>query len=237
MENDFSKSVKPVYTDLDSLFDTRAVLLAALSNQGEYDIKLFGETDISNYFNRVKDNFGTISAWMFHYYYKHRASSLLTHADLTNIPNIIKDYLEASINTATKDTSVKIYVNTAPYSLSTDETSAMFDLLSKVFPTTEIIFIDIPHREIEPKWIKDKDIGFVISYDIADWLGYQIEKNNGMIPELINVAIIAPFILEGVVRSKDITPETVDGLSGVFGLTCDFSFIPASDFCLVQGKA
>ena len=234
MEEAFTRSVKAIYTDLDSIFDTRAVLLAALSDMGRYDLRIFGKSDITNYFNRYRDNFGTVSAWIFHYYYKNRASSLLTHADLTNVPEFINNYILDSVRIATKDTDATIYVNTWPYTLGHEETMTMLDVLDKVFPNTNIIFINIPSREIEPSWIAEKDIGLIISYSVMEWLNYQVEKNNGLIPEIINVKVIAPFILEGTITEKELSPDLVDDLTAFFRVMCDFAFVPAKEFCLTQ---
>ena len=234
MKKEQLKSTKAVYTDLDSLFDTRAVLLAALSKQGELDIRVFGENDITNYFNRYRDNFGVISAWMFHYYYKYRTSNLLTHADLTKVYMYIRDYILDALKLAKGEFSPVIYINTYPYTLSTEETTMMLGILTPLFgENTDIIFINIRSREIEHTWIKEKNIGMVISYSAMEWLNYQIEINNGLLPNLINVKVFAPFILEGVIKQKDLSPDLIDKLTMFFRTTCDFEFLPVEDFCLI----
>ena len=50
--------IKAVYTDLDSLFDTRAVLILGLTGNGHYDINF----KPSRYKLRLRDNFGTLSS-------------------------------------------------------------------------------------------------------------------------------------------------------------------------------
>jgi len=66
-------NIKGVYTDLDSIFDTRAPLIVALTGAGKYGINF----KLDRYKYRLRDNFGTLSSKIFHYYYDRRTKDIL----------------------------------------------------------------------------------------------------------------------------------------------------------------
>ena len=109
--------IKAVYTDLDSLFDTRAVLILGLTGNGRYDINF----KPSRYKLRLRDNFGTLSSKIFHWYYSRRTKDLLPKAPETSVNLVILEYFNDIIALAKNDIETTVYLNTYPYDFTSEE--------------------------------------------------------------------------------------------------------------------
>lgn len=226
VDNILGESVKnSVYTDLDSIFDTRAVMIAALTNKGNQSINL----KKADYHHRVRDNFGTLSERIFHYYYKERSNNVLSNAPLTSVPDIIKEYWFDRMSNSQEDLQCTLYINFYPYNLSYEENSTMVALFKKLFPGVTIKTIDIPPKEIESEWVCDH-VGMFISYSAMEWIERYTDNHNGLNPKLLDVTILAPCILQGVVVSGDLTTETIDNIGRLFKIMANFNFLNSSAF-------
>ena len=104
-------NIKAVYTDLDSLFDTRAIMLVALTDNGKYDINF----NPSKYKLRLRDNFGTLSSKIFHYFYSKRTKTVLPNAPETYVNMVILEYFNDIVALAKQDIDTTVYLNVYPY--------------------------------------------------------------------------------------------------------------------------
>lgn len=215
--------MKAVYTDIDSILDTRAVMLAILTNYGKYKI---GDVIYSD---RVKDNFGTIPASIFNLYYKNRTKSLLNHAKPTRVPELILDYLSDTIEITEDRIDPTIYINVYPYKLSAEELETFTVVFMKIFPNINIKLIDTSLEELDPKWIK-KHIGLFVSYTGVKWLERFANSNSFIDTSLINVIFITPLLIEGTMNTLEYDDETFDRVSEMLSIFCFHKYVPVYIF-------
>lgn len=216
--------MKKVYTDLDSIFDTRVVMLGLLTNQGEYEI------GNHNYIKRVRDNFGTLSDKIFHYYYKYRSNRILNIAPLTSVLDIIKDYALDNIDKGIEDMDMTLYVNIYPYNLSSASQNLIKLIILKVLPDVNILFINVKLQELEPHWVKE-NIDLFISYTAIEWLNYSLTTGKFIHHPLLDVMILAPFRLEGTLRSNQVNDRLIDQTLAFLRTICDFNYLDIATFC------
>jgi len=117
-----------IYTTIDSLFDTRAMLLESL---------LGSEFNVTEYINRVADDFKFIDNDTFKLLYKDRANTIFPHPKyLTKIPDIISSYLldmDEQYKLNNSMASFSITINFYPYTFTEEEVTAMLNFISKLF--------------------------------------------------------------------------------------------------------
>ena len=218
--------IKAVYTDLDSLFDTRAVLILGLTGNGRYDINF----KPSRYKLRLRDNFGTLSSKIFHWYYSRRTKDLLPKAPETSVNLVILEYFNDIIALAKNDIETTVYLNTYPYDFTSEEQEIVLASVNKLLPNVNIITINRKITDIDKKWMLDK-IGLVISYDALKWLRSATEhvSENDM-ADLINLKVYAPCLFEGSMDSKNVNQEAIKMMSQCYKAICDFEFLDTSVF-------
>lgn len=216
--------MKKIYTDLDSLFDTRVVMLSLLTNKGEYQI---GQ---HNYHKRFRDNFGTLSDRIFHYYYKYRSNQVLNVAPLTSVIDIIKDYNLDSIEKDVTNIASTLYVNIYPYNLNSVSQNLLKIILSKRLPDTNILFINVKLQELEPKWVKE-NINLFIAYNTIEWLNYSLSTGKFIDYPLLDVMVLAPFRLEGNIKSSQVDNKVIEQTCAFLRTICDFNYVDIATFC------
>lgn len=216
--------MKAVYTDLDSLFDTRVVMLGLLTNQGEYSVGKH------NYHKRVRDNFGTLSDIIFNHYYKYRSDKLLNLAPATRIQDIIKDYILDTLEKDLDDTEIVIFINVSPYKLSQAGSTLLLTILNRMFPNVTIKFINRKTHELDVEWVRG-NIDLFISYYAIEWLNFALLDRSIYQHPLINVLMLAPFRLIGTVSSNSVNDKLIKDTKAFFRTICDFHYIDISAFC------
>lgn len=215
--------MKAIYTDLDSLFDTRAVFLGLLTNQGEYSL---GKYD---YHRRIRDNFGTLSDKIFHYYYKYRTNKVLNVAPPTNVLTIIKDYLVDNSTDLKDGLETILYVNEYPYNLSASEMTLMTAVITKNLPGVTVKFIGVRLQDLKASWVAEK-INLFISYTAVEWLNYVLSSKQILDHPLLNVMMLAPFRVEGNLPSKNVNDDLLHQTIAFFRTVCDFSYVDIASF-------
>lgn len=215
--------MKAIYTDLDSLFDTRAVFLGLLTNQGEYSL---GKYD---YHRRIRDNFGTMSDKIFHYYYKYRTKRILNLAPMTNVVTIIKDYLIDNSSNLQDGLETTLYVNEYPYNLSTQDMNLLSSVITKNLPGVTVKFIGVRLQDLKASWVAD-NIHMFISYTAVEWLNYILSSRQMIAYPLLNVMMLAPFRVEGNIPSKNVNDDLLHHTIAFFRTICDFSYVDIASF-------
>lgn len=219
-------NIKAVYTDLDSLFDTRAIMLVALTDNGKYDINF----NPSKYKLRLRDNFGTLSSKIFHYFYSKRTKEVLPNAPETYVNLVILEYFNDIVALAKQDIETTVYLNVYPYNFTSEEQEVILASVSKLLPNVNIITISRPITEIDKKWMLEK-IGLIISYDALKWLRHATEFNSEYdMGDLINLKVYAPCLFEGSIDSKFVNEEAIKMINQCYKGICDFEFLDTSVF-------
>lgn len=217
------------YTDIDSLFDTRWVMLGALTESGKYDL------NHNDYFIRVRDNFGTLSSTIFNYYYDRRSKTVLNNASPTYVNSVITEYFMDRVSVSKDTIDTRLYVNRYPYNLTEEECKVIDAVIYKMFPSTKVIFLNIPLKEIDFKWVK-KNVDMMIFYNAVEWVEMNIAKigvDSEPINSLIkNVSIFAPLKLKGMLKKNDVKLETIISIKNYLGQFCLFEYLPLSYFSL-----
>jgi hypothetical protein len=218
--------IKAVYTDLDSLFDTRAIMILGLTGNGQYDINF----KPSKYKLRLRDNFGTLSSKIFHYFYSKRSKDILSKAPETLVNLVILEYFNDIVTIAKQDIETTVYLNTYPYNFTREEQEIILASVSKLLPNVNLITINRKITEIEKSWMLDK-IGLIISYDAMKWLRRVTENvSENDMGDLINLKVYAPCIFEGSVDNKFVNEEAIKMIGQCYKGICDFEFLDSSVF-------
>ena len=218
--------MKRIYTDLDSLFDTRVVMLAVLTNNGELDI---GVTP-GDYTRRTRDNFGVMSSGIFNMYYSRRKKTVLNYAPPTYLFDFLKDYLLDSIHIdPEKNKDLELLINTHPYDLTVDETRIFLLIINKLLPGVDIKFINQNLLDISIDWVSNLDL--FICYDTIKWLNSGLAKYELYSTKLLQTMIMAPYILTGVIESKQLDKDVFRTTRAYFNTLCKFEYVDAATFC------
>ena len=219
--------IKGVYTDLDSLFDTRAIVLSTLTNNGKYDINL----TIDKYQNRIRDNFGTLSSKIFHYFYSKRKKTVLNVAPVTSVHKVILDYFMDIVAKAKSDITFNLYVNVYPYDLRQEELEVIILGINKLLPNVNIITINQPISDLSKDWMSEK-VGMLIAYNGMEWLRVVLENANQYEGELLNLKVLVPCLYHGSMDSSLLTPEGIRTTVLFYRTICDFDFLDSKVFSL-----
>lgn len=221
-------NIKGVYTDLDSIFDTRAPLIVALTGQGKYGINF----KLDRYKYRLRDNFGTLSSKIFHYYYDRRTKDILKAAPETSVPYVIRDYFSDVMDTAQKDVEAILYVNAFPYVFTNEEIDNLTKILYKLIPNVTIKVINMPLREIEKQWVLE-NVGLFISYEAMKWLRLVTDGTGFYTGDMLKLKLYAPCLLTGTIENKDLSEERLKSLELLYRTICDFSFLDVGVFSVI----
>jgi hypothetical protein len=195
-----------MYTDLDTLYDTRLSFLERLSSK-DWEFML----DNDRWITRLKDNMGNISDKIFNALFNnYREKSVLINAIPTLVIRMIiisaqkkhDDFLVISGDTPS------LFLNIYPYDLDSREISLLKETLTKIlYPYLKIKIISRRISEISPVWIKNKDIDLMFCYNGLEWLEYQMASMSIIENHLREVKLCIPKIVNGIIDSKDVTPE------------------------------
>ena len=216
-----------ILTDLDSIFDTRLVMLGVLTNQGELDVGY----SPSEYQRRVRNNFGTLSDRLFEMYYSRRDKSVLTYAFPTYLIGLLKDYIVSMVEIdPVGSEEVELTVNTHPYDLTYDEQHVLVLAITKLLPSVSIKCIKVTPEELTPEWVST-NTNLYISYSILEWLEAITPTMQEYDTTLMNTTVMGPFLLKGTLSAEEYSKELVSTTRGYFNTICRFDFVDTRTFC------
>ena len=143
---------RSVFTDIDTLLDTRLSLAYELDSEGMVD--MIKGTQKDRYRTRLIDNFGNISSDIFYQIYNRRKKVLLYNAIITRIPGLISEQFTELYE---KDPSVfaleeppKLIINLFPYNLTIEEQSNLLEYYYKLKKYAPIEIVYLPINKITP---------------------------------------------------------------------------------------
>jgi len=219
-----------ILVDVDTIMDTRLPLVFMMSPD-------IGRTILKDgsYVNRKKNNFKTISSDVFNTLYRNRKKELLTFATPTHILSLIKSqYGDFKNNELYIDSDIKptIYLNTYPYTFNSVEAQNFEFMIQKYIPDANVKTINLSNIELTPEWLHN-NIKIVFKYDILDWIEYHTAKGNLVNRPLLDVCVIGPALITGVISSRTITKDTFNSLISAVSTVIDLSIIDVSYFSAV----
>ena len=181
-----------IYTDVDTILDTRAPIAVRLDPKSVIPF-----IDNDEYIYRIRDNMGNISYDVFRSYYARRDSSILPHASPTAILGFIKEHYDETmldIKNQNLEEDVVIYVNLYPYMLDKDDINKIVDLVLTQVPGSMVEIIFESYDTLTPDWIRDH-VGSMFMYDLPYWIEYHMQNTNLTKTFLLNVMGIAPSLV------------------------------------------
>lgn len=202
-----------VYTDLDSLLDTRHALLYCIDPELSKRV-----IDNLSYRNRKRDQFENLSMDIFRTLYRNRGKSLLEITKPTHISGLISKHIITEMRDLSNDGIFKIYVNTQPYDLTDEEVSELLTLLCRMFPEfIGIEIVNMSYDEVDPNWIKDNEIKTMFMYEAMAWLEYQNSTTKILTnPIGTSVMLYGPDIVEANMKDELLTMEFFKNLMVMF---------------------
>jgi len=218
---------KNIYTDIDTIFDTRIALAYLLDSKNITEFIKSG-----SYKNRVKDNYNNISYDIFQALYKVRNKKILEFALFSNILANIREQYGISvtdITTVELNSNVILYLNTYPYDLTVEEQDNISSILIALLPNIKIKILNIKYSEIEPEWIK-KNVSCMFMYDGIEWLESKVADTTLITTPLIDIMLVVPLLSNSELSSKKINSELVNNLYKLTSSLIELVVLPANNF-------
>lgn len=189
-----------IYTDLDSLLDTRHPIIYSLSEDIAVNILSNGY-----YNNRIKDNFENISRDIFISLYRNRNKSILNMSTLTKVIEFIKYNFMSDLNIVdNEDRDYILYINTYPYILTDAEKEAFRYYFSDILEhKVNVEMINDSYESLDLEWIKN-NVTTIIRYDAMEWIEYNVSKSNLFVNPLLKTVIYGPKLFTGNIKSSEI---------------------------------
>jgi len=214
-----------IFTDLDSLLDTRA---GCISTFGKDSL----ETNITpSYFDRLSDKF-QIEGYGDRY--KARDKSVLSNSSLTPIITLIMEFVASTLQNNLNSPHVfkpTVIINTYPYVLNDEESNLVIRIIvnkTKEHADVQLVFMD--YDELTPAYVRN-NVSLMVMYDGVNWLDTQADAgrfNKKACPE---VGLIVPAIGTGPDPKMDKNPfEIMETITApIIGL----KFLPVESFSLL----
>jgi len=214
-----------LYTDLDTIFDTRYQLLKVINPKELKRIVLDG-----SYHSRITENYGNISYEMFKPIWDKRIKQVLVYAPRTGMLDIIKDqFLQCIVDPVYTDVlkDLTLYVNTYPYNLTEEESKDIEDGIARTIIDLNIECMYKPWSELTTNWMVE-NIGYIFMYEFINWVNYQITTGTFNV-KLNRIEAYAPGVLRLESPIK-ITNKAVLELEENYKMLCNLSLIDAEYF-------
>ena len=202
-----------IYTDLDSILDTRHSLLYYLNKDIATDV-----IASNKYRSRKKDSFDNISMDIFRTIYRYRNKELLLIAKPTHVCGLISNLILTELKDISEDGVFNLYLNVYPYVLTMDEQSNLVELMDRMLPDfVGIKIINSSLDDVDPDWIKANDIKTLFMYEALNWLEYQNANTKILTNTLTSMMLYGPDVIDGNIKEDMLTPEFFKNLTIMFG--------------------
>ncbi len=227
---------RSVFTDIDTLLDTRLSLAYELDSEGMVD--MIKGTQKDRYRTRLIDNFGNISSDIFYQIYNRRKKVLLYNAIITRIPGLISEQFTELYE---KDPSVfaleeppKLIINLFPYNLTIEEQSNLLEYFYKLIEYAPIEFVYLPLNKITPTFLKKQKIETIVMYEAIKWLEVISAEEDLIANNILNIHCIAPAIVEPRTDKEKISKEIFDVQAQLLATILELHYVEADYFSAVD---
>ena len=179
------------FTNLDTIFDMRAAVLAGMGGNSL-------QTAIQGgYYTRARDYFPGVNNEEFTERYKNRSASDLKNAVITNIVTHIKHCVAETLKkhiSGPHSALPVLIVNYYPYKLSDETVTAIADALIAITQScASVSMVSMPLNEITPQWVKN-EISVMFIYDWIEWIEYHSKTKALETVTCPEVMLVAPRI-------------------------------------------
>lgn len=226
-----TRNTNGVFVDLDSLFDTRFKLLDSI----DHKLTLTFMEDLS-FHRRVIDGFGYIAPKLFRELYYHRTKHVLNKPLLTDIPDLIGEFLfESSVNDVAYDNAYMephITINAFPYDLTDrDKETIRYVIGNYLNFDGRINIVCMPPLEITTEYLY-KNYGLVIMYDLLSWFEKVSFRGYFRSLSLPDIVFLTPklFTKADMFNAKD-HDKIFEELEQQLKIFMDVTFIAIENFC------
>lgn len=226
MFQDYSKPLS-IYTDLDTVMDTRATIAYALDKEN-----FKKQLTSYQYVYRKKDVFGNIPYDVFRNYYKQRDSVHLMDAYPTFIPYLMLESMaDALRNVARVDIEYdnKIYLNIHPYELELEERENVKHSILSFIPNAKIEIVNKNYDLLTPKWVRE-NIGTMYMYDAPYWLEYHMNLGTLLQYPLLETMVIGPSLAVGDTKNVKLDDGFFKNFEAVMSKIADYHCLSARYF-------
>lgn len=194
-------TVKCIYIDLDSLFDTRLGCLA------EIDPKLVIQALDEGFLKRTCDKFSFIKKDNFDKLYKLRNVETLRLSPFTACHKLLStvcvNILKGSVD-GPEITGAKVVVNINPYKLSEVEAGDLLNLIvEKTGRLVEVQLVDIPFEQLTLEHC-EKNYDVIFMYDYMYFLEQNVTAKRHLKYSLNDRILIAPEIFLQEITKKEL---------------------------------
>ena len=218
-----------LYTDVDSLYDTRFEIIRLINPYEANKIIMDG-----SYHNRKVERYGNIPYEMFYPVWRLRGKKVFTAANNTYIPMLIYQYYTAlyvdELYSEVRDDLI-LFVNVYPYDLSIVERELLEAIIGRMIPKCKIQTISVPDSELTMEWIV-ANVGVMFKYNYIEWMAYQLTNgvyNVGM----KKIRAVIPNVVAGNIPDKALTEEEIGDVDERFKTVCMLESISPSYYSVI----
>lgn len=166
---------RDILLDLDAALDTRMGTVARLNQTAAYKALTNG------YHLRKIDRFDGVDNALYNERYANRDTETLKHSVITNIFRSVREIIVGAAmadSQRNRDIRCTVVVNTWPYSLSTEESDAIRDMVKlQLYAQVEVEVVNLSPDELTPSYCSEH-YGVMIKYDYYYWLEVQTQMGN-----------------------------------------------------------
>lgn len=194
-----SNSKHDIYTNLDSILDTRLGLIYSLNK------KLFAsivKDNLNNYQSRIMDDFNGFDNRLFKELYKKRNNETIKSPIPTYIPHLLKSYIINALEQK-PDEIITLHLNVYPYKLSQEEKKNLHNGIFNIFKgIINVEILDKPEAEVTVKFMHE-NIGLIVMYNGLDWIDHNLSNKNLLSLGLPDILMIVPRLTNRIVVKKE----------------------------------
>ena len=218
-----------LYTDLDTLFDTRLPIAYMLSPS-----ETIYQVESGSYHSRNRDNIGNISADILRSFYRYRTKNILQLSNPTPIFSLMMEQygiLRTKLEAVEERNKLKIYVNTYPYVLSLEEQNILLIKLCSIFETNNVELLDKNINNLNDSWFFS-NIGYIFMYDGLEWLEHETSSYSIIENPLVDKVLYVPAIVSGEVIDQKLDKSLFLRITEAFKLIVDINFVDTKYFSI-----
>ena len=218
-----------IYTDLDTLMDTRLATLHRIDPSKVENV-------LPMYFSRISDEFPGYNTEEFKLAYAARNEETLQHAMLTEATQILKFFagktLAARIGTPFRK-QPKVTINMYPYVLPIETQNILITAIN--YHCKGMLDIELIYRhpeEVTPEYIRG-EFAMMAMYDYCSWLDLHTENGNFRRHRIPSIKLMVPNLLKSVEAAemfKDV--KIFEIIQNTLSPIVSLEFNHVSKFCI-----
>jgi hypothetical protein len=193
--SDGSSDFGLVFTNLDSLFDTRLAMYKYIASEEQFDLLW------KTWRDRLYDRYDPIMNYeKYRDLYSRRDKSLLKVASLTNLFSVIQAVIieREQLGMTSPELLLNLCINIHPYKLDSTEKEAITGVIRSALAMgsgLEIIYVSMTHSELTPTYILSNRIIDLFLVDGEEWLIPRLKNSDMVQPMIKDTTLYLPGIM------------------------------------------